>query len=269
MVVRSRFFLSIVRVVLLMICVSGGVAAPASARNNDSCLLPTQGGAALGDDGEENSPYHAPAGRPRYRGTPPTILFFPSVIPPNVARVAEFFNYAPHAYFGSTSDEQGALNRGQATGRSLSLLDHILVNDATVRNYRVVSLTDSPTDVAALAQQMSIEMGGAPIYIYVVHADPGIFHVSQSLNWIRDFHPELRHRARAVLAIEQLTPTGSSMWVAVGPLSSDQVQEAYVATSNINPAGDFRQQGLQIIRNDHYLEGEFRDMRASRQLLTE
>jgi hypothetical protein len=269
-VVRSRIVLGFASAALSAICIFGAVATPANARNNDSCFVPSEGGAAMGDDGEENPPCDAPVDRPRYRGTPPTVLFFPSVIPPTVTRVAEFFNFAPQAYLGGGSQERGVPNPGHVVASTgLSLLDHMIGYDLTDPNHRVVSLTDSPTGAASVAQQMSIAMGGIHVYIYVVHADPNFFNVGQSLNWIRVFHPDSHHRARAALAIERLTLIGLSMWVAVGPLSSDQVREAHVATPNINPATDFRQQGLRVMRNGHYLKGDYRYMRASGQLLTE
>ncbi len=266
----SRIFLGVSSVAVLVVCVVGGAVTPAVARNANSCFAPGERGGARDDDVEIDLPCNASSDRPRYSGSPPTYLYFPSVIPPVVERHAEFLHFAPEAYLGDGRRESGVPNDGQArAGTRLSLLDHLVDFEVTDPNYSVVALTHDPANAAHLAHQLSNALGGSYIYIYVVHADPNFFNVGQSLNWIVHNHPAARQRARAAQAIARQTSIGPTIWVAVGPISSEQVREAHVATSAVNPGTDFRQQGLRVINNDRYLEGDLRYMRASSQLLTE
>lgn len=247
----------------------------ATARNNDSWPSPVECEATgdrgiFGDGSASNPPSDAATGRPRYTGTVPTFLYYPSVTPPNAGAPSDFFSFVPHAYVG-LGPQEGAIAMGNdaGAGRRLSVVDHVIDQGIAHSDFLVASLTANPISVSALAHHVSVILGGIPVYIYVIHADPNMFNVMQSLDWIRSHHPDQHRRIEASRAIELLTPLERDMWVAVGPLSPDQVLEAHVATPTTDPECDFRRQHLQIVTNEAYVGGNYRYMQASDQLLTE
>ena len=186
---------------------------------------------------------HLGPDRPRYVGDLPSVLFRVELIEP-FHTFPVFRDFVP-------------------TGTGISLVDHVLDGDPMVEPHGFISAIASPMMASFLAE--SFRRRGIRVWIYSLEPDEGFYNVSQSLDWIYENAQNPVQRNRASLA--QHRSEGLEEWVAIGPVTSWQVREAWEVTTALDPAVDFREQCSTIITNPDFEKRDSRYVRPSRQLL--
>ncbi len=181
--------------------------------------------------------------RPRYQGTPPSVVYRADGNGPSTIFTSGFV----------------------ARGRGLTLTAHVVAhNDGAGSAY--VATTEDPRAVTKFANTKSIfnnlTRPGETVksWIYVIRADPGFFSVEQSLEQIACAGVVTQNEGDDAITVN----FGEHEWVAIAQIDTENVQKACPVTGFIN-GEDYLSRANNCVTNPAYVN---QNTRASRLLLT-